>query len=78
MSIIQPSQLLKITAFLFSMWIGNSAPCSADQQSIPPARAIEFEGDLPFTPKPLTLKGYLCTAAEEGLPSGSINVGGRG
>jgi dienelactone hydrolase len=59
MSIIQPSQLLKITAFLFSMWIGNSAPCSADQQSIPPARAIEFEGDLPFTPKPLTLKGYL-------------------
>jgi dienelactone hydrolase len=59
MSIIRPSPLFKITAFFFSIWIGNSVACSADQQSIPPAKAIEFEGDPPFTPKPLTLKGYL-------------------
>ena len=59
MSIIRPSQLFKITAFFFLIWIGNSAPCSADQQSIPPAKAIQFEGDLPFTPNPLLLKGYL-------------------
>ena len=59
MSIIRPSRLLEITALFFSIWISNSAPCSADQQSVPPAKAIEFEGDLPFTPKPLILKGYL-------------------
>ena len=59
MSIIRPSQLFKITAFSFFICVGNSVPCFADQQSIPPAKAIEFEGDLAFTPKPLTLKGYL-------------------
>jgi dienelactone hydrolase len=59
MSIIGPSQLFKITAFFFSICLGNSVPCSADQQSIPPAKAIEFEGDLPYTPNPVTLKGYL-------------------
>jgi dienelactone hydrolase len=59
MSILRPSQLFTITAFFFCVWIGNSVPCSADQESIPPAKAIEFEGDLAFTPKPLTLKGYL-------------------
>src|SRR5258708_8417764 len=59
MSILRPSQLFTITAFFFCVWIGNSIPCSGDQESIPPAKAIEFEGDLAFTPKPLTLKGYL-------------------
>src|SRR5258707_867825 len=59
MSILRPSQLFTITAFFFCVWIGNSVPCSADQESIPPAKAIEFEGDLALTPKPLTLKGYL-------------------
>ncbi len=59
MSIIRPSQLFKITAFSFFICVGNSVPCFADQQSIPPANAIEFEGDLPYAPNPLTLKGYL-------------------
>jgi dienelactone hydrolase len=59
MSIIRLPQLLKITLVTFSIWIGNSVPCSADQQSIPPPKAIEFEGDPPFTPNPLTLKAYL-------------------
>ena len=57
MSIIQPSHLFKITAFFFL--VCNSVACSADQQSPPPAKAIEFEGDLAFTPKPIILKGYL-------------------
>jgi len=59
MFIIRPSQLFKINAFSFFICVGNSVPCFADQQSIPPANAIEFEGDLPYTPNPLTLKGYL-------------------
>jgi dienelactone hydrolase len=59
MSIIRPSQLFKIAAFFFSICISNLVPCSADQQSIPPAKAIQFEGDHAFTPNPLTLQGYL-------------------
>jgi dienelactone hydrolase len=59
MSFTRLLKLLTITVFFFSIWICNSAPCSAEQQSIPAAQAIEFEGDLPFTPNPLTLKGYL-------------------
>jgi hypothetical protein len=53
MSIIRPSQLFKIIC------IRNLVPCSADQQFVPPAKAIESEGALTFTPKPLTPKGYL-------------------
>jgi dienelactone hydrolase len=59
MSIIRSSPLFKITAFVFFICITNSAPCFADQQSIPPAKAIQFKGDPAFTPKPLTLQGYL-------------------
>jgi len=59
MSVIQPSQFLKITAFFFLMSIGNSVPCSADQTAYPPSKLIQFEGDPAFTPNPLTLKGYL-------------------
>jgi hypothetical protein len=59
MSIIRPSQLFKICTFCLFICISNSVSCSADQQSVPPAKAIESKGDLTFTPKPLTLKGYL-------------------
>jgi dienelactone hydrolase len=59
MSIIRPSQLFKIPAFCLFICAGNSVPCFADPQSIPPAKAIQFEGDLPYTPNPLILKGYL-------------------
>src|SRR6266404_6705906 len=59
MSLIRSSPLLRITGFVFLICITNSARCLADQQSIPAAKSIQFEGDLPFTPKPLTLHGYL-------------------
>jgi dienelactone hydrolase len=41
-------------------------PCSADQQSAPPVKVIQFEVDLPSTPKPLTLQGYLRLPAGAG------------
>jgi len=63
-SIIRPSQLLGIAGFLF--FVCNPVQCTADQTPIPPAKAIQFEGDLPYTPKPLTLKGYLRRPAEAG------------
>jgi dienelactone hydrolase len=57
--IVRPSRLLGIAGLLFSIYICNPVQCTADQMSIPPAKAIQFEGDLPYTPNPLTLKGYL-------------------
>jgi dienelactone hydrolase len=59
MSIIRSSPLFKITVFVFLICATNSVRCSADQQSVPPAKSIQFEGDPPFTPKPLALHGYL-------------------
>jgi dienelactone hydrolase len=59
MSAIRPFWLLKTAAFSIFLCVGNSVLCSADPQSAPPAKAIQFEGDPPFTPKPLTLQGYL-------------------
>jgi dienelactone hydrolase len=59
MSAIYSSQFAKITAFFSLLCVSNSAPCSADEQSTPPAKTIQFEGDLPFTPNPIILKGYL-------------------
>ena len=59
MSVIQPAQLPKIAVFFFVLCINFSVPCSADQQPILQAKSIQFEGDFPFTPNPLVLKGYL-------------------
>ena len=59
MSVIQPSHLLRIAVIVFGLCINFSVPSSADQQPIPQAKSIQFEGDLPFTPNPLVLKGYL-------------------
>jgi len=58
-SVIRPSRLLGIAGLLFSACVCNPVPCAADQTSVPPAKEIQFEGDLPYTPKPLTLRGYL-------------------
>jgi dienelactone hydrolase len=66
MSITRSSPLFKITVFVFVICITNSARCLADQQSIPPAQSIHFEGDPPFTPKPLILHGYLRLPEEAG------------
>ncbi|MFL6826896.1 MAG: dienelactone hydrolase family protein [Bradyrhizobium sp.] len=59
MSVFQPPQLLKIAVFFFALCVNFPVPCSAEQQPIPQAMSIQFEGDLPFTPNPLVLKGYL-------------------
>ena len=59
MSIIRSSPLFKITVSVFLICATNSVQCLADQQSTPAAKSIQFEGDPPFTPKPLTLHGYL-------------------
>ncbi len=59
MSIIPPFQLLGIAGLLFAVCICSPVQCTADQVPSPPAKAIQFEGDLPYTPKPLTLTGYL-------------------
>ena len=59
MSVIQPPQLLRIAVFFFALCVNFPVPCSAEQQPIPQAMSIQFEGDLPFTPNPLVLKGYL-------------------
>lgn len=59
MSIPRSPPLFKITVFVFLICVTDSVRCFADQQSIPPAQSIQFEGDLPFTPKPLVLHGYL-------------------
>jgi len=88
-SIIRPSQLLGLAGFLF--FVCNPVQCTADQTPIPPAKAIQFEGDLPYTPKPLTLKGYLsappklaaippsysCMTAAE-MPNGLTRIGASG
>src|SRR6202166_1671067 len=58
MSILRPTRLLKICGFAFFSCV-QSCACSADQLPAPAAKLIEFEGDLPFTPKPVILKGYL-------------------
>jgi dienelactone hydrolase len=57
MSTIRSSPLFKITVCVFLTCA--TVPCLADQQSVPPAKSIQFEGDPSFTPKPLTLHGYL-------------------
>jgi dienelactone hydrolase len=59
MSILRPTRLLNICGLAFFMSVQNWVACSADQLPAPPAKLIEFEGDLPFTPKPVILKGYL-------------------
>ena len=59
MSSLRPTRLLNICGLAFFMSFQNGVPCSADQLPAPAAKLIEFEGDLPFTPKPVTLKGYL-------------------
>jgi dienelactone hydrolase len=59
MSIIRSSPLFKIAVSVFLICVACSVRCLADQQSIPAAKSIQFEGDPPFTPKPLTLHGYL-------------------
>jgi dienelactone hydrolase len=59
MSILRPTRLLNICGLAFFMSVQSGVPCSADQLPAPAAKLIEFEGDLPFTPKPVILKGYL-------------------
>ncbi|MFL6828664.1 MAG: dienelactone hydrolase family protein [Bradyrhizobium sp.] len=59
MSVIQPPQLLKLAVSVLTLYINFSVPCSAGHQPTPQAKSIQFEGDLPFTPNPLVLKGYL-------------------
>jgi hypothetical protein len=50
MSIIQPSQLLKITAFRFSMWIGNSADGPAKGVNVPRPVGSSWVGSRSYHP----------------------------
>jgi dienelactone hydrolase len=52
---IRPSQLFKITAFIFFICISNSVWCSAEQPSAPLAEVIQ----IPASPLPFILQGFL-------------------
>src|SRR5262245_7559097 len=77
-SIIRSSQALGIVGFLLLACSCLPVPCTADQTSIPPAKEIQFEGDPPFTPRPLTLKGYLRRPDEVGRHPAIVLLHGCG
>lgn len=55
MSILRPSRLIAIAALSLSLGFGHSVASHAEQQSIPPAEAIE----IPLHPLPFVLQGLL-------------------
>jgi dienelactone hydrolase len=59
MSILRPTRLSQICSLALFLCVENRVACFADQLPAPAAKLIEFEGDLPFTPKPVILNGYL-------------------
>lgn len=57
MFVIRSSRPLKITALLVPFFcIGNSVPCHAEQQSVPPAAETV---QIPVSPLPFILQGFL-------------------
>ena len=57
------SRLFKITALFVAFCSSNSAPCYAEQQSIPPAEMVQ----IPVSPLPFILQGSLRRPERKGL-----------